>query len=278
MRMPHAGIIAIVVAAVVSDVVLVHFARIEGSIIRTPDPRMTFEGLLIGTAIAQNGLLWTWAALGRIRFTIRFAVAGSGLIALTETVSWALHVDTERWMLLILFGAMAIVTSGVWLASRFAGLRLTAPGQAADNGKPRLQFSLANLIELTTAVACIAGAIKILFPPLPLPEPESRLRPPTYYFSLGIVFSLLAVVLPVAALRSRISASWTFLVAVAAGVVWLSLIAIAGDDSRHVDVILIDCGFSIAALIICRVCGYRIERRQAPVIHIRSRLGPNGAG
>jgi hypothetical protein len=255
MHKPHPGIIALVTISALTDFAAVSFARKESY-------SWEAECFIWGLTLSQNSLVWTWASLGRTRFIVRFTCSSLTMLGLTKLQSWGSDAPKGRdWSVALFFGTMALAMIIVWTLARLLSMTLIRQGDRTSVGQPmRFQYSLWNFMEFTTAVAVLAAIVKFAYSPISLdPRLAQQLL---VVFLLGLPFAGLSLLMTWVLLRQRFSAALLFLLA---GVLWgtcliVGVIIRPGPDDRSTAVVLTVAALSLASLIACRLCGYRIVR------------------
>jgi hypothetical protein len=221
----------------------------------TPAPPNLAVAVFVGVVFCQTSLLGIWAGLGRNPWWIRLPGAAAGIVYLGLLLDLCLGQPYRDNHIIVLLTTVLIV--GVLLAVRCFRVRICLTTMVAT-AVPRFQFSIRQLLILTTAVACILSLEKWL---------GWQLFSVVETFLLAMIGCLLAAVglisvWPVLGTRQPILPS-TIAVGIAAGLGFgltkLSAHA-AGMTAVWITIPSVEALSLVASLLVVRSCGYRLTR------------------
>jgi hypothetical protein len=252
----HPKIIALVAASAVVDVVATTIANHDE--ISSDLANAVVWGLLL----SQNGVIWTWAALGNVYLALRVTLSALTLFAFLgmprESISYFTSRETLVYVLLLVVMAAAILA--VWIPVRLCGVRTLHKGERLQTHP--LQFSLRNVMLATMLVAAVAAICKAWWTWAPL---SVYIEHAKTYASLALPLAAVSPLMSWTILRVRFSATLLLLVCPAIYAAVLIETAIIGlDDSGLVHVVLIYAACSFVWLFAVRLCGYRIVLCRRP--------------
>lgn len=116
------------------------------------EAEITVRVVLLGCYLAQLSTLAGWLALGGGRVIVRGTASACGFILL-HGLLWLFNGDHGNNIWLVVDSVFSVIVLGPLVAARAWGLRLHIAELPADS--PRFQFSIANILYLTTATAIV---------------------------------------------------------------------------------------------------------------------------
>ena len=158
---------------------------------------------LLGVISAIAAVLAIWLALGSGRAIWRaiLAIAGVSGVALAFC---AISGEAEAEWLILMWVVGATIT-GMFMLVRFRGFKLVdAAGNRARSDE--MQFSVTQLLALTSVVAAVAAVARLLAPIVPTPSAMG------IYLAMAICLGTVAVVAVWATLRSDFTRTKTLTV------------------------------------------------------------------
>jgi len=215
--------------------------------------------------VSQVALAAIWLAMGRSPLPLRIVLAFLVWLAWVCVTS---RIDRELW---IMTGLMAGVVAVPLLALRPFGLRLLRVGENREwrdiaSGPRRWQFSIGQMLGLTTAVAIVLGMMQFMRVPFFARTVTGCLVIVAFATGQG----LLAWAALWAGLGSRRGVLRTVVVVVAAATAFLALATALGGARGNKDflanIFALETVLLVASLWVFRLAGYRVVFRRGGTI------------